>query len=231
MVQVSTSKGGNRSPRTGDQARQLINELREAIISGALPPGETLRQDTIAERYKTSRMPVREAFRTLEAESLIQLVPNKGAVVAPLNISELQEVYEMRVSAETLALHLSLPEMSNTQIDQAAKIQDEIESTKLDNFGALNKEFHSTLYQPCGRQRLLGHIAGLNDVADRYLRFTIRTLSYNERSNSDHQELLEACRRRDEPMATAILTAHITDAGQALQQYLRNKLDTEQKKI
>lgn len=223
MAQKFDVSGRDHSPRTGDQAQHLINELRDAIISGTLAPGETLRQDAIAERYKTSRMPVREALRALEAEALIQLVPNKGATVAPLDISELQEIYEMRVSAETLALRLSLPEISNAQIDRATKIQDEIDRVDLEKFGKLNKAFHSALYQPCGRKRLLGHIAGLNDVADRYLSFTVKALSYMERSNSDHRALLDACLRRDESEATAILTAHIEDAGQALQKYLSDK--------
>ncbi|WP_419905316.1 GntR family transcriptional regulator [Kiloniella sp.] len=229
MTPTSSLQSIDLSARSGDQTRALITELREEIISGALRPGEPLRQDNIAERYKVSRMPVREALRVLEAEGLALLVPNKGASVAPLDPLELQEIYEMRVSAETLALRLSLPEISNAQIDRAARIQDDIENADLRDFGALNKAFHRTLYEPCGRRRLLTHIDGLNDVADRYLRFTIKALNYTERSNTDHYALLEACRTRDEIEATKILSSHISDAGETLKAYLNDFLVSEAK--
>ncbi len=227
MTPTTSLQSIDLSTRSGDQTRVLITELRKEIISGALRPGEPLRQDVIAERYKVSRMPVREALRVLEAEGLALLVPNKGASVAPLDLLELQEIYEMRVSAETLALRLSLPEISNAQIDRAARIQDDIESADLRDFGALNKAFHRTLYEPCGRPRLLAHIDGLNDVADRYLRFTIKALDYAERSNSDHRALLEACRKRDEVEALSILSSHIIDAGEVLKNYLTDFLGNE----
>ncbi|SLN38840.1 GntR family transcriptional regulator [Oceanibacterium hippocampi] len=205
---------------SGDQARQVARKLREMIIAGRYAPGEPLRQDVIAEQLGTSRMPVREALRVLETEGLVLLVPNKGASVAPLDPREVGEIYEMRVAAETLALRLAIPELSNARIDRAARLQESVEAGDLAAFGRLNKAFHMTLYEACGRPRLLAHVAGLNDLSDRYLRLAIRALDYDKRSNDEHRALLDACRRRDKPAALNLLEQHITVAGQALQDWL-----------
>lgn len=209
--------------RPGDQVAALVAELRRDIISGALRPGEALRQESLAERFATSRMPIREALRVLESEGLVVLVPHKGAAVAPLDPTELEEVYEMRIAAETLALRRAIPELSNAQIDRAERIQERAEASGLRDFGALNQAFHMALYAPCGRPRLLAHIAGLNGISDRYLRFTAGRLDYTERSHREHRTLLAACRRRDEAEAVDRLTRHIAEAGQTLLRYLRTQ--------
>ncbi len=207
--------------KAGDQVAALVDALRGQIIAGELRPGAPLRQELLADRFATSRMPIREALRILEAEGLVVLIPHKGATVAPLDPVELEEVYEMRVAAEALALRRAIPELSNAQIDRAARIQDRAETSGLIEFGALNKAFHMALYAPCGRPRLLAHIAGLGDVADRYLRFTAGSLDYLDRSHREHREMLDACRRRDEAMAVDVLTRHITEAGQTLLHFLQ----------
>jgi len=214
-----------RPPRlkAGDQVAALVETLRAQIVSGELKPGEPLRQELLADRFATSRMPVREALRVLESEGLVVLVPHKGAAVAPLDPAELEEVYEMRVAAETLALRRAIPELSNAQIDRAERIQDRAEASGLREFGALNKAFHTMLYAPCGRPRLLAHIAALGDVADRYLTFTAGSLDYRDRSHGEHRALLAACRRRDEAAAVELLTRHISEAGETLLRYLREQ--------
>ena len=193
-----TAQGpADRSPaaprRSGDQVAALTAELRAQIISGALRPGEPLRQELLADRFATSRMPIREALRVLESEGLVVLVPHKGAAVAPLDPAELEEVYEMRVAAETLALRRAIPELSNSQIDRAERIQDRAEAAGMAGF----------------------------DVADRYLTFTAGALDYRDRSHREHRALLAACRRRDEATAVDLLGRHIAEAGETLLRHLR----------
>ena len=214
--------------RAGDQVAALVETLRAQIVSGELRPGEPLRQELLADRFATSRMPVREALRVLESEGLVVLVPHKGAAVAPLDPAELEEVYEMRVAAETLALRRAIPELSNAQIDRAERIQDRAEASGMRDFGALNKAFHTTLYAPCGRPRLLAHIAALGDIADRYLTFTAGSLDYRDRSHGEHRALLAACRQRDEATAVELLTRHISEAGETLLRYLRERPAADQ---
>ncbi len=207
--------------RPGDKTNLLVSRIRDSIISGEMPPGCPLRQETLAASYRLSRVPIREALRTLETEGLVQLVPNKGAIVAPIDLEELREIYEMRDAAETLALKLSIPEMSNTQIDIAQNIHNEMTQCDEKEICALNRKFHEALYLPSKRKRLLAHISCLHDIAERYLRFTLKNLDYVERSAEEHVALLKACRKRDLPSAIKILSSHITQAGKELEEYLR----------
>jgi len=207
--------------RRGRQAQEIAQALRSEIISGALPQGSELRQQFLAERFRVSRMPIREALRRLEAEGLILFTPNKSARVAPLSIADLQEIYEMRIAAETLALRRSLPELSNAQIDRAAEIQVRLETAPVSEFGALNDAFHGTLYRPCGMPRLLAHIEVLSNAADRYLRVIVASLDYAGKSHREHHKLLEACRKRDEVAALTCLARHIQQAGEALASLMR----------
>ncbi|WP_193187137.1 GntR family transcriptional regulator [Nisaea sediminum] len=209
------------SQKQGDRAERLAEELRRDIISGALKPGAALRQEELAKSFGSSRMPIREALRTLGAEGLVQLLPNRGAVVSPIDPMELRENVEMREAAETLAMRVALPHLSNAQIDKAAALQEEIARADLGAFGGLNKAFHLTLYAPSSRPRLLAHIAGLHDIAERYLRLTLVELDYVAKSSDEHAEILEACYRRDADAAVAATSRHILEAGKTLLDHLR----------
>ncbi len=84
--------------------------LRAAISSGELAPGLQLRQDELAARFGTSRIPVREALRQLEAEGFVTFLPNRGAVVSDLSIDEVIELLEIRIALECHALRLAIPD-------------------------------------------------------------------------------------------------------------------------
>ncbi len=217
------SKASSAQSRHGEQALEILEVLREDIVSGRLAAGSLLRQQQLAERFRVSRMPIREALFRLEAEGFIAFTPNKGATVAPVSAEDLREIYEMRIAAETLALSTALPELTNSQIERAAELQAQTEAAPVADFGALNAAFHTTLYAPCARPRLLAHVDNLGKAADRYLRVTIGVLDYAEKSHREHRELLEACRRRDETAATDCLARHIGEAGEALWELLRQE--------
>lgn len=204
------------TPRSGAQALEIAKQLRADIISGVFGQGETLRQEHLAKRFRTSRMPVRDALRMLEQEGLVDMQPNRGAQVARLDAEGFREIYEMRAVAEVLALRHAIPELTENRIEEAARVQEQSEQADIEHFGRLNKEFHETLYAPCGRPRLLAHIAGLNELADRYLRIAAIELDYVRRSNAEHHALLAACRARDTNRACCLLDRHITEAGEQL---------------
>lgn len=209
--------------RPGDQARVIADALREEIVAHRAEAGAVLRQERLAERFGTSRMPVREALRMLEAEGLVVFVPNRGAAVAPLDAAEWEEVCEMRAALEPLALARALPHLTDARIAEVEAVQGELEGAALAAFGALDTRFHLTLYAPCARPRLLRQIAVLGAAADRYLRLAAGPIEHAARSHAEHRALLDACRARDEGRAVALLTAHIEAAGRALSDWLAER--------
>ena len=87
----------------------VLGSLREAILAGVLSPGARLRQEDLAERFGTSRIPVREALRALEYEGLVASEPNRGFTVTELDADDVEEVYDLRIVLESHAVRVALP--------------------------------------------------------------------------------------------------------------------------
>ena len=212
------------APQNGP-VEEIVEALRTDIIEGRFRPDAKLRQELLAERFGVSRMPVREALGRLEAEGLVVSRPNRSVRVAPLNVADMIEIFEMRVAAETLALRLAIPHLSNAQIEKASEIQQSLETAPIEKFGLLNSQFHRMLYEPCAKPRLLSHIETLATAADRYLRITIAAIDYADKSHREHHALLEACHARDEAAAINCLASHIGDAADVLSIKMRRAED------
>ena len=87
----------------------VANKLRDQIIRGEIAEGTQLRQDAIATQYQVSKIPVREALRQLEAEGLVTIVPNRGAVVPALSPDDIEELFSIRSLLEPEVLKRSIP--------------------------------------------------------------------------------------------------------------------------
>jgi DNA-binding GntR family transcriptional regulator len=209
--------------RPGDQSDELAAALRRRIVVGEIAAGTPLRQEDLARRLDVSRMPLREALRTLAAEGLVTVRPNRGAAVAPIDADELREITDLRVALETLAIRQAVPGLSNDRIDAAGAIQDEIERGDDEAFVALNAQFHMTLYEATGRPLLLRQIATFHSMSERYLRVAIGDLGLNPRSSREHRALLDACYARDADRAATVLTEHIVIPGRAVEASLRQR--------
>jgi DNA-binding GntR family transcriptional regulator len=202
----------------------ITETLRKAIIQGVIAGGAALRQDDLAATLAVSRMPIREALRQLEVEGLIEFTPHKGAVVATLDPGDVEEIAEIRVALEGLALTLSFPHLSPAILDAAETILDTIDGEpSLVARSALNRSFHALLYSGVRRRRLERQIQTLYDGFDRYLRLEHSLLDRRETSQQEHRRILSACRRGNLAVALGELRHHIADAGGGLAAYLRQQ--------
>src|SRR5699024_10282630 len=96
---------------------KVCSVLRKAILKGELQAGERLVQAQLAEAIGVSRMPIREALRTLELEGLVVMEPHKGAVVRPISKEDIEEIYELRIALEPLALKKSVPNFTKQDLE------------------------------------------------------------------------------------------------------------------
>src|SRR5206468_4189773 len=125
-------------------------------LSGGLPPGSRIGQEELAERFGTSRIPVREALRGLENDGLVVLVPNSGAWVAKLDLRECLEVYKIRERIEPLAIAESVVNLTDEQISNLELMVPLIEKSKdVDEFLKRDREFHLACYQAAQMPRLI----------------------------------------------------------------------------
>jgi DNA-binding GntR family transcriptional regulator len=200
----------------------IADALRRAILHGIFAGGQSLRQDEIATQFSVSRIPVREALRQLEAEGLVKFHPNRGATVTVLSPTEAQELTEIRIALETTALQKAIPQLTATTLEKAAELLEATDlTTDVARWAELNWEFHSTLYQPADRPRLLSMIKTIHINLDRYIRLQLREINDEvDQSQKEHRQLLTACQQQDAIAAITILNEHITSAGERLVHYL-----------
>jgi len=203
-------------------ARSIIEEtLRSAILDGRLPCGTALRQQDLADLFGVSRMPVREALRQLEAQSLLHVVTHKGAVVAPLIEDNSAETYALRMLLESEALRLSTPLLTAADIAEAEAYITALEQEKdYTEIGRLNRLFHMVLYGKAPNQRLLKLVEhGLNEE-ERFLRFNLEAMGLGETSQEDHRELLNLVAQKKIEESILTLRNHLTRGMEVIATYL-----------
>jgi len=204
----------------------VADQLREQIIRGEIPEGAQLRQDVIAAQYHVSRVPVREALRQLDAEGLISIVPNRGAIVPRLSPNDIEELFAIRALLEPEVLRVSIPHL--TQVDFAKaeavlkKYVDELRSEeRIADWGRLNWQFHSILYSGANRPHFMSVIRNVNQNGERYTRLQLYLTHGVARANLEHHQILQLCREHNVSAACKLLRQHILYAGQSLKQVLK----------
>nr|WP_262923733.1 MULTISPECIES: GntR family transcriptional regulator [Pseudomonas] len=203
-------------------ARSVIEErLRSAILDGRLPPGTALRQQEIATLFGVSRMPVREALRQLEAQSLLQVVMHKGAVVAPLIGEDAVDTYALRVLLESEALRQSIPLLDASDIALARGYIHQLEhETRHAEIGRLNRLFHMALYSKAKNQKLLRMIEVELNEEERFLRFHLSSMGLGKLTQDDHIALADAASDKLVDEAIRVLERHLNNAARTIRNYL-----------
>lgn len=204
----------------GRDATDVIQaDLRGRILYGDLPAGGELFQARIAKEYRVSRGPVREAFRLLQREGLIEVEINQRARVTDLSVDEVEHLYAMRVSNETLALGLSVPRFTLAGLDDLDRLVDAVaaaESQGFDVWEDQHHRFHLMLVAHAG-ERLLRLIAQWAEHTSRYRKIYVsRDGSGWTLGAREHAELARLCRERDAVAASVLLARHLSRAGLAL---------------
>jgi DNA-binding GntR family transcriptional regulator len=206
----------------------VAEKLREEIIRGTIPEGAQLRQDAIAMQYQVSRIPVREALRQLDAEGLITIVPNRGAIVPALSPSDIEELFTIRALLEPEILKHSIPRLTEEDFAEAKVVLHRYEAElqredHLFSWGRLNWQFHSILYSRAERPHSMAIIRNVNNSGERYTRLQLYLTHGIKRANEEHHRILDLCGQRDIPSACKLLKEHIQYAGQSLKQALQER--------
>ncbi len=201
-------------------AESLLERLRHDIVSGRLAPGSPLRQDEIARSLGVSPVPIRETFLRLQAEGLVDIRPRRGAVVSDLSAAEFEELNEMRTALECLALRKAIPNITDADLRKAQTLLDLIDRQPK-RWVELNTGFHSTVYGPAARPRLLNAILRLQRNVERYLHREVEVTNNVVSSQREHRQLLALIERGKTEEACSLLSAHILGPGRILVSELR----------
>lgn len=199
-------------PRSMAARDWVFQVIRTAIVRGELPGDMPLRQDEISTALSVSHIPVREAFRQLEAQGLVRIYPNRGAVVTKLSCKELSDVMDTRILLEVGALRLALPHITEEDLARARELLELFSNEKDPIKGAeLNLKLHFSLYDPCDNRTLLSLIDQMHANVDRYITpfFGKEEVSAELYTVDEHSQIISACESKDTELATAILRTHL----------------------
>lgn len=196
---------------------RIAASLAERIVRGELKPGDRVRQDEIAHDFSASHVPVREAFRQLEARGLLISRARRGVYVASLDQASLVEITRMRVALEVLALKYAIPNLTDDDIVLARRAAKQVDGSKdMSTWEDANRQFHLALYRPCQMPRVLHDIETLHEARLRYMYATATIIDWNPSSQDEHLEIIAAVKSRDTARACVLLEEHIVRAGDIL---------------
>jgi DNA-binding GntR family transcriptional regulator len=209
-----------RSPSelTRRTASEAVSErLRTEIQRGDLPPGTRLRQGEVAARFGVSTTPVREAFALLQAQGLVRIDPHRGAIVFLPTAQDAQELYEIRIALETLAIGRAVKNLQPAEIDQLGAVLDEMNRIgTADGWADLHNRFHMLLYNGAGMPRLATTIANLRDASSSYINMFVAENEGMDLSNEGHREILDACLERNVKRAKKAVAQHLRVSADSL---------------
>lgn len=208
----------------GSKGAQVADRIREMIIQDELPPGAPIRERTLSERLHVSRTPLREALKILSAEGLVELHPNRGAVVAAPGSAEIRELLQLLGVLEGFAAELACEAASDQDIKELRALHFEMLAayTRGDRLGYFhrNQDIHLGLVRASRNQALIAHHRVLNArvYRARYI-CNLKTQRW-ESAIKEHEQILEALERRDAVALSEILRNHVIQAWDKMQEIL-----------
>ena len=190
--------------------------------------GQPIRQEALAEEYGVSRMPIREALKTLDAEGLVRFETNRGGSVTRHSIDEIAEIFDLRILMEVELFRHAIPLMAEQHFSKCSLILVEMEAS-YDNddaghWGRLNYQYHSALYEAAGRSLTNELLQRIHLQSDRYVRMHLSVSQHKEPARVEHRKLLESAMQRDVEAGCELLRSHISRTKDELLQMVSRKL-------
>lgn len=206
--------------KSGSLTSAVERQLERLIVEGALAPGDRLNEIQLAAHFGTSRGPLREAMRSLQAKGFVDVIRNRGVFVRNLKLDEVCEIYDLRGALFGLAGRLVAERMTDgllTQLrDLVNSMEDAASTGDLDAYYPLNLAFHELILQASDNKTLI----------DEYQRFVKRMHLFRVKglvqggglsvSNSEHAAMLEALASGDPDRAQATHWRHVQRAKQRM---------------
>jgi DNA-binding GntR family transcriptional regulator len=194
----------------------LEKELERLITEGELVPGERLNEIHLAARFGTSRGPLREATRSLEAKGYVEVIRNRGVFVRELDIDEALEIYEIRGALFGLAGRLVAQKMTDELLARLSDLVQEMghyaEAADFDKYYPLNLEFHRTIVEASGNRALISEYRRLVKTMHLFRAKGLVQGGGLAVSNREHMEMLNALASGDADRAQAAHWRHVDRA-------------------
>ena len=214
-------------------SRMVADEIMDAILKGALRPGDKLVETELTQSLGVSRTPLREAFRELAAEGYITVIPHKGSYVSTISEEEVLDLYSITSVLEGLATRLATPRLKSGEEKEnlLALFEDMKKKSELGDVDAYwdsNRNFHQFIAKTSGNDRLSDLIENLRRQILKTRVITLRYPGRLEGSMTEHEEILRAILGGKEQEAEKLITDHLEKQRQFVLSLIRNMPDSQE---
>lgn len=207
-----------RRPARARSAALSLNEvaysrLKNALVTLVYKPGEYLNTAQVMEKFELGRTPINQALHRLSAEGLVQIIPRKGAVAAPLSIDDALELIDVRLANETLCLRLAAAAITDAELHELEVTALEFEraaakqqATALTN---ADRRFHELIAEASRNAILQDILNVLHARAQRFWAISLSTVGHVDEVIAEHCAILSALQARDGEAAALAVREHI----------------------
>lgn len=195
---------------------RVFHKLRDDILSGKYKEYEELKEVAIGEELGVSRTPVREAFRQLELEGLIRIIPNKGAYVTGITEKDVKDIYMIRSLLEGLCSRWATEHITKEQMEEMEEniylAQFHARKGHLDQLAELDNRFHDIMYEACNSKMLENQLKDFHQYVLRVRKKTLANANRGLMSNSEHEQIMEAIKAGNADLAEQLANRHMINA-------------------
>lgn len=204
------------SDRARSREDEVYMTLEDDILSGVYKSGDSLTEQPLSDRLGVSRTPIRAALRRLAEEGLVELIPNKGAVVIGVTAQDLIDTYKIRMRLEGIASAMATERLTD---EEKARLTESVELSEYyitrgdtEHLKELDTAFHSIIYAATGNRLLTKILTELHRNIKAYRKLSLTMPGRLERSQTEHREILNAILDGDAEKADMLTSLHVERA-------------------
>lgn len=205
--------GSNNFSNSFSLTDEIVDIIRERILKGEYRIGEKIKENQIASELRVSRTPIREAFKQLENEGLIDYIPNRGCFAKGFTRQDIEDLYAVRKALEILAVEWAVSRITPDQIEKLQEQSDLMEfyTTRKDGKKVLeiNSDFHAVIYNATGSRFMAQVLRSYKEYIEQTRRVIFDERDYLEEIFHEHKAVLEAIKAHDVEGAKEAMARHL----------------------
>jgi DNA-binding GntR family transcriptional regulator len=208
---------------TVTDAGKAYHQIKERIITVEMPPGSVIREAQLMEELGLGRTPIREALKQLQSENLVVVAPRRGIFVTDIAITDLQQIYEIRVELESLCARLAAERITPDQLEETRQLVVEYRSAELSDKRSvlsIDRRFHRLLAESAGNKFLEEEVSRFYNLSLRIWYLALNHIRPEDIDVDAHMRLQDAIEARDGDAAEGRMREHIKHFHDTIRLYL-----------